>query len=847
MNRGETLTNRAQAEQPGKPARIQRDGRTELACFHCSLPVPPESHYSVDAGDGPRLVCCPGCQAVASAILGQGLGDYYRLRDEAAETALPRTQAEDLTAYDDPVIQQSFVRNVEHTCEALLLLEGIRCSACVWLNEQVLGRLPGVLSANVNYATHRAQIRWDPKTVRLSTILKAIGAIGYSAYPYDPRRVDIFQRAEQRRSLGRLFVAGLSMMQVMMYAVPVYLADTGEMSWDIEQLFRWAGLVLTLPVMFYSAAPFFRGALRDVMLRRLGMDVPIALGLGIAFGASVIGTFGRGGEVYYDSISMFVCLLLLGRYLELLARQRATRALQHLGRLTPEFAERLSRYPASLEPERVPAIALRPGEYVIVSTGQRVPADGVVDRGEGSVDEALISGEARPIPKGRGDPVTGGGVNLSGPLIVRITHAGADTALSGIVRMVERAAGERNPLAVIADRAAGIFILSVIALSCIAAGYWAIADPTKVVWVVVSVLVATCPCAFSLATPVALTAATGELARRGFVVTRAHAVEAFARATDMVFDKTGTLTCGEVALLNLVPLGGVSHDRCMQVAAALEVGAAHPIAAAVARAARAAALDIPVPEAIQTFAGEGVSAVVDGRRYRIGSSRFIERWGTVGSVAPAHRDSVLLADDGGVLAALRFGDELRPDAADAVSALKRLRLRLHLVTGDADGPARDIAAKVGIDRILARVSPQGKYDYVRELQGRGAVVVMVGDGINDAPVLAQADVSIAMGSGAHLAQSQGDAVLISGRLQDLAWAARHARKTLRIVRQNIAWAFAYNLAVLPFAFAGVVAPWAAAIGMSASSLLVVLNALRLVGRGAADGEIARTNATLATA
>ena len=843
------MTNRSNAEQASVPAGAPSAGSAGMECFHCSLPVHPDTQYFVAAGELRRAVCCAGCQAVASAILGQGLGDYYRLRDAAAQTVLQQASIEDLRCYDDPRIQEGFVRRVGDASEALLVLEGIRCSACMWLNEQVISRIPGVLSANINFATHRAQIRWDPEKVRFSAILEAILTVGYRAHPYDPRRVDLVRRDEQRQALGRLFVAGFGMMQVMMYAIPMYLADTGDLSWDIERLLRWAGLVLTLPVMLYSAAPFFYGAVRDLKLRRLGMDVPVALGLAIAFGASVVSTVAGGGDVYFDSISMFVCILLLGRYLELFARQRATQALQYLGWLVPEFAERLPRYPASLQPERVPVVTLRPGEHVIVSTGQKVPADGIVEHGEGAVDEALLSGEARPVHKRPGDALAGGGVNLSNPLVMRITHVGANTVLSGIMRLVERAAGEKHQLAVIADRVAGMFILSVLVLSCIAAGYWAITDPAKAIWVMVSVLVATCPCAFSLATPVALTATTGELARRGFVVIRAHAVEALARTTDLVLDKTGTLTCGDVRLLELIPKGVLSRDRCLQVAAALEAGAAHPIAAAVARAARHAGLETLAAQGVESFAGKGVAAIVDAQQYRIGSPRFVTEWGTAehSVVAVNDSDEVLLADDSGVLATLKFGDELRPDALQAVAALKQLGLKLHLVTGDADSRARDVAARVGIDHVVARTLPEGKQGYVRELQSRGAVVAVVGDGVNDAPVLAQADVSVAMGDGAHLAQTQGDAVLVSGRLQDLAWAARHARKTLRIIRQNIAWAFAYNLAVLPLAFAGVVAPWAAAVGMSASSLLVVLNALRLVARDPSGSDSNQGKISLAPA
>jgi Cu2+-exporting ATPase len=792
--------------------------------------VLPGTRFVVVADDEKRPVCCAGCQAAGSLILGQGLGEYYRLRETVAEPVRESQRTEDLSIYDDPEIQRGFVHRTDAASEAQLLIEGIRCAACVWLNEQVVSRMPGVLSIDVNYATHRARICWNPAQVRLSAILETIRAIGYRAHPYDSRHVDLVNKAEQRQMLWRLFVSGFGMMQVMMYAIPVYLADAGEMSWDIEQLFRWAGFILTLPVIFYSAAPFFRGAARDLRLRRLGMDVPVALGLAIAFSASVVATVARTGEVYYDSIAMFVCLLLLGRYLELIARQRATRALQYLGRLVPAFAERLQGFPDFLDVERVPVTALRPGQYVIVGTGQQVPADGIVERGVGSVDDSLLSGEARPVPKAPGDALTGGAVNLSNPLVMRVTSTGADTVLSGIVRLVERAAGEKHRIAVIADRVAGIFILAVLILSCVAAAYWVITDPAKAVWITVSVLVATCPCAFSLAMPVALTAATGELARRGFVVTRAHTIEVLARATDMVLDKTGTLTRGELRLIELVPRGGVSHDRCLQIAAALEAGASHPIAAAITRAAQGAWRNIPAAERVQSFAGEGIAAIVEGRQYCIGTPGFVARSTGTEPGASGDGDAVLLGDGSSVLAELRFGDELRPDAAHAVAVLKQLGLTLHLLTGDADVPARDIAARVGIEKVAARARPADKQEYVRALQCAGAIVAMVGDGVNDAPVLAQADISIAMGGGAHLAQAQGDAVLVSGGLDDLAWSVRHARKTLAVIRQNIAWAFAYNLVVLPFAFMGAVSPAVAAIGMSSSSLLVVLNALRLVSR-----------------
>jgi Cu2+-exporting ATPase len=811
------------------------------ACFHCGLALLPDERWTTLIAGQRRRFCCAGCEAVARAIVDQGLADYYRLR--VAPTGERPHLGLAFETYDEPAVQQSFVRAAPAGArEAALALKGIRCSACVWLNEETLRRLPGVVSAAVNYATRRAVVCWDPGRIALSEILSAIARIGYRAFPYAPERADAIHRAERRGALWRLFVAGFGMMQVTMYAVPAYLAGDGTLPDDIAQLLRWASLCLTVPVVGYSAQPFFLGAWRALRTGRFGMDVPVAVGIGAAFAASVWATVIGAGEVYFDSVTMFVFLLLAGRFLELGARHRSTEALAHLARLAPALAERLTGFPDSLASERVAAPSLRPGDLVLIRPGEAVPADGVVVRGRGAVDEALLTGEATPREKRPGSGLIGGSINLTEALVARVERVGAETVLAGIGRLVERALGERQPLAELADRYAHWFVVVVLALAGATALAWSAWDPSRALWVAVSVLVVTCPCALSLATPAALAVATGELARRGFVVARGHTIEALARATDVVFDKTGTLTHGEPRVTVAAPVGGEPLAACVAVARAIEEASEHPIAKAIVRYADEAGAPRLVGDELANHPGRGIEALVGRRRYRIGTPAFCA--GIAGAVARPEASTsaattVFLAGEQGWLARFELGDALKPDAAALIRALAGAGKRVHLLSGDGAAATARVATAAGIAQFRAAAEPAAKQAYVRSLQAAGALVAMIGDGVNDAPVLAQADVSVAMGQGADLAQAQADAVLVSGRLATLGEAFDLAARAMRVIRQNLGWAFAYNLAAIPAAAAGLVTPWLAGIGMSVSSLAVVLNALRLRRRNAV-GANART-------
>jgi Cu2+-exporting ATPase len=799
--------------------------------------VPQGFDLFVEIGGAPRAMCCAGCQAVAQAIVANGLTDYYAHRDalpESPREAIP-VALQELGLFDHPDVQKNFVRQIstnegEHEREAALILEGITCAACVWLNESHIAKQPGVTAVDINYATRRARVRWDENVTKLSAILEAIQAIGYRAHPYDVTKSEQLAQQERRTAQWRLFVAGFGMMQVMMYAVPVYMAIEGEMAADIEQLMRWASLLLTLPVMFYSAAPFFRNAWRDMKFRRVGMDVPVALGIGVAFAASVWATLVAAGEVYFDSVTMFVFFLLTGRYMEMMARQKAARGVEAMAKALPAFCERLPHWPGG-DAERVAVANLVADDCVRIKPGETIPGDGTVLEGNSSSDESLLTGESLPVPKRVGDPVTGGSINVGSPLVVRLERVGEATRLASIRRLMEQAAAEKPALVQLADRIAMRFVAVLLVLAVATWLYWWNTDPSQALWIFVAVLVVSCPCALSLATPAALTVATGALAREGVLVTRGHAIETLARADRWIFDKTGTLTVGRPAVVELRLAPGAAAAAVFAQVRALEQASEHPLARALLAKVGAGAT-APVRD-LKAITGQGVEARLADATLRIGVPAFVAE--LHGQPLPdamtawlAAGDSVVaLGDAAGWRAWFRIADALRPGARQALARLRAQGMRLSILSGDAPQTVAAVARELGVEDYRGGMTPEGKHAYLREIQACGETVAMVGDGVNDAPVLAQAHVSVAMGGGTDLARGQADVVLLSDDPVHLGNGVALARRALGIIRQNLLWAFTYNIVAIPLAMAGWVTPWMAGIGMSASSLLVVLNALRL--------------------
>ncbi|MFN9479514.1 MAG: heavy metal translocating P-type ATPase [Betaproteobacteria bacterium] len=790
------------------------------ACDHCGDALAGLKIVRRAIGGRDGRYCCLGCAFIAEQLfLAQaGSRDRAQLAAQAPEPPTgPRAQAQ-------------------------IDVQGMVCAACGLLIEHRLKQLPGVAAAQVDFGARRASIAYDPTQLTVADAERAIERAGYRTHPtaQDERRA-------QRIDLLRLMLAWLAMMQVMMLAVPTYLAAPGDIPPDIAQLLRLAQLVLTTPVLLFSALPIWRAALNQLRMRAIGMDLPIALGLAVAFGASAQAVLRAQGEVYFDSITMFVALVYSSRWIQARALARAYAHIDAARRGLRLLALKLRAWPASHATDPVPAEQLAPGDLVLVPAGESVPADGVVRDGASTVSQAWLTGESTPIDKGEGAPVLAGSINLEQPLVVAVTRAGEATALAALRRLVDEAGRERPPIVELANRAAVWFLWAVLAVTAATVLGWWWVDPARALPNAIAVLIATCPCALSLAAPAALAAVQSGLARRGVLTARVAALEQLARVDAFAFDKTGTLTTAEPALTQVVLFREVSADDALTVAAALESLSVHPFARAIVTAAQARRLPAPEAQAGRVQASAGVEATVAGRRYRIGkadyalglvqtdpqpvAARLLRRVEREGLQAAS---TIVLADGNGPLALFAFGERLRPDARLLVDAVRAAGAQPLLVSGDRREPVRRVARELGIQdgegddgqRVYAHQTPESKRALIARLQGEGRVVAMLGDGMNDAPVIAQADVSLALAGGSQLAQARADLIVVSSRLADVAAAVKLTKKGLRIVRENLGWTLVYNIVIVPAAALGYLTPAAAAVGMAASSLLVVGNALR---------------------
>ena len=744
----------------------------------------------------------------------------------------PLTVTDDFSVLDDPVELRDFTEFKEidgqMVAESVLLVQGMYCAACADTVECALQDAPGVLSARVHAATRRLIVQWNPDATRISSLAHQVGQTGYRLLPLQ-QALSISERLKETRlALWRLFVAGFCAMQVMMYAWPAYVAEPGEMPADLEQLLRWASWVLSVPVVTFASGPFFRGAWRDLRLGKVGMDTPVSIGILVAFVASSAATFDPAGpwgrEVWFDSLTMFVFFLLGGRYLELKARDRTAGALDALMNRLPEVCER-RKTDGSFE--TVSARRLVVGEVVRVHAGQAFPGDGRLVSDTATVDEALLTGESHPVTRRRGEGVVAGSYNLAGPVLVEVQRLGRETRFAQIVALMEKASTERPRLAVLADRIAAPFLVLVLAAAAAAAWYWWQIDHTKALAVAVAVLIVTCPCALSLATPAAMLSSAGALARRGILVRRLQAFETLAGVDAVVFDKTGTLTHDRLALSEMRVRDGADRQWTLAMAGSLAQGSLHPVSRAIADGARQAGLsEAPFEwEQVVELAGQGMEGrQTQGQVVRLGSAAFcgLSKADGEGLFGRVH-----LSDAQGWLASFSLQEQVREDAAPAVAALHGVGVRTWLLSGDREAAARQVASTVGVQEVIAGASPEQKLLQVETMQGQGFRIAMVGDGLNDGPVLARADTSFALGHAAPLAQAQSDYVLQGGKVMDVVLTQQQAKFTMRVVRQNLVWAALYNLVSVPMALVGWMPPWLAGLGMAGSSLLVILNALRL--------------------
>jgi len=743
-----------------------------------------------------------------------------------------------LQLLDDPQEWSAFSRLLDGASglwESQVLVGGMHCAACSVTVEDALRRVSGVHSAAVSASGRRATVQWHADAVLPSRWMQAVLTSGYQVVPANDVFAVTERKVERRAALWRWLVAGLCMMQVMMYAYPAYTARPGDLSTEMEALLRWASWVLTLPVVFFACGPFFRSALQDVLQRRIGMDLPVALGIAVTFLVSTAGTFEPSGtfgrEVYFDSLTMFVFFLLSGRWLELRLRERTAGALEAVMNRLPDAAERQTNE-GTFEPVAVRRI--RVGDLLQVQAGEPFAADGVVEHGTSSVDEALLTGESRPLRRGVGASVLAGSFNLSATLWVRVQRVAAETRFAEIVALMEAASSAKPTLARLADRVAKPFLLAVLLSAAGAALWWWDRDPERALMVAVSVLVVTCPCALSLATPAAILASAGRLARGGVLVRRLEALEALTRVDTVVFDKTGTLSRDRLWVQTVQTRPGVSHDQALTWAAALARHSQHPVARALAESAADLGADWAC-NGVTESPGEGLSGEVfysgslkDAAgahppvALRLGSAAFCALTPLVEAQSHA-----MLCDAQGWLATFFLAEALRGDAQACVDALQAAGLEVQVLSGDSQEAVDRVATALGLSHARGGCSPADKLQAVRDLQAQGRRVAMVGDGMNDAPVLAGAQVSFAWGQAVPLAQAQADFVVLGTHLLPVASTLLLARRTIAVVRQNLLWALAYNAICIPLAVAGLLPAWAAGLGMAASSLLVVGNAMRL--------------------
>jgi Cu2+-exporting ATPase len=743
----------------------------------------------------------------------------------------PHSQ-EALHLLDDPQEWSAFSRpsgKVENCWESSVVIEGMHCAACSFTVEEAIAAVPGVLQVQVSAGSHRAKVVWSASHVQPSAWMLAIQKRGYRALPANDVFASERRRVQTRQALWRWLVAGLCMMQVMMYAYPAYTAHPGDLSAEMERLLRWASWVLSLPVMLFSCGPFFGNALRDLRRGSISMDLPVAIGIAITFAVSSFGTFDPTGvfgrEVYFDSLTMFVFFLLTGRWLELRLRDRTAGALEALMNRLPESLERQN---ADGIFERVATRRLLVGDLVRVHPGEAFAADGIVESGQTLVDEALLTGESHALRRGPGNTVVAGSHNLSSTVQVRVQALGEQTRFAQIVALMQSASTTKPGSAAMADRMARPFLIAVLLAASLSCLWWWQTDPERAMMVAVAVLVVTCPCALSLATPAAMLAAAGNLARGGVMVRNLQALEALSAVDAVVFDKTGTLTRDAMVAGRAEARAGLSVADAIQMAAALAAHSLHPVSkalftASVLPAYRASAWGC---DAVTEFAGQGLEGrVVLGDRQvllRLGSARFC---GLTRDASDSLR--VYVSDAQGWLATFEVKEEVRAEAARAVAALTRAGVQVHLLSGDDVASVQRVAAEVGIDHVRGACSPAEKLAVLRDLQAQGCKVAMVGDGLNDGPVLAGAHVSFAFGQAVPLAQAQSDFVVMGGQLMAVVQALQLSRRTMSVVRQNLWWALMYNAACVPLAVVGLLPAWLAGLGMACSSLVVVANALRL--------------------
>ncbi len=808
--------------------KIDKEQSQSEQCFHCGQAVIEPGKFELVISGQPEQMCCAGCRAVAQTIFENGLDEFYNYRDSSKSQKpgdlIPAILTKD-EIYDRPGVRPRYVRSINQKLDEItLMVDGLTCAACAWLIEKQLSKQSGIESVEVNFSSMLATVKWNREQIELSEILKSIRVIGYLATPYEPRIQYKQLQKQQSQQLKRIGITAALGMQIMIISVGLYFGHFYGMEDNWKSLFQRLGLLLTLPIMFYSAVPFFKASMTQIKHFQPGMDVPVCLGLTLAFLASIWTIISGSGEVYFDSITMFVFLLLVARYFMHTSLLKANHSIERLAANTPLSALRLIEHSISSLAEQTTAEELNCGDWIRVLAGHVIPADGIVIHGNSTVNKAVISGESTPIKVTENSKVIAGSVNNDGPLIIKVTASGENTVFSAIEKLAKQNLMNQSIDVPLIDFIARWFVLCVLLIAASVALYWWNTNPEQWLAVTIAVLVITCPCALSLSVPTAYASANSSVMSKGLLATRTDAIEQLTKINHLVLDKTGTLTSDKLKLERIETFGGITKAEALRLAASMEINSDHVLAQVFLEK------NNQPPHHLQQWTnkpGLGVSAIINSTHYYLGSTEFISQSVSLDKTASHSNSVVCLADSKQLLAKFHLTHSLRTGVSDLIDYAKQKQFTILMLTGDSQGPARELADQLGIENVYFDCKPEDKLRIVENLQQQSAKVLMIGDGVNDSPVLAKADVSIAVAGATPLAVSGADFVMINPSLAAVKELHLFANQTTKIIRQNISWALGYNLLAIPFAASGFINPLFAAIGMSLSSIIVVFNAQRL--------------------
>lgn len=797
-------------------------------CFHCQLPVPDDADYGMEILGEQRQLCCPGCVAAANMIIDNNLTHYYEYRDvcdigdiQVEPKKVEQSETREFEAWAKPDYKSRYCKEVDGQLEAEIIISGVRCAACVWLLEKYLAGVDGVENATVNLASHRCYVRFDESKVALETLFATIAQLGYQPYPYVASMEEALFQKQKKTMLKALGISAIAVMQVMMYTFALYAGAFEGIEPVYEKLLRWSSLVIITPVVLYSASLFYINAWRDLRNKKAGMDLPVSLAIIAAYLASLVNTAWLDGEVYFESVAMFVFFLLLSRFIELNARRQQATSTNELVSVFPDYALKIN----DGNEETVLLSELKSGDRVLVENGAVIPADGIIAKGSTMVDESAFSGESLPLNKATKAKVFAGSINVQNPFELEVQSVPENSLLSNMVRLTERAAADKPPLALLVDKVAGYFVMIVLLCALCAWVYWSQTDPSQSLAVVLAVLVVSCPCALSLATPVALSVGNKSLLMNGLMPTTGRLLGGLAEVDTVLFDKTGTLTDGKLDLVEVKVLSDIDEKQMLAIAASLEQGINHPLAKVLVT--KAKALNLPDCETVKVTQGGGVSGTIEGVEYHLGNSEFVKASNIDDAMIKDNAINVFLYQGEQPLGIFVFNDSPRSDAKQAIRQLTKMGMDIHLVSGDGEKNCRYIAEQLGIEHHHANMKPEDKIAYLKNLADSGRKILMVGDGINDAAALKQAHVSIAIHDACEFVQAKTDGVMLGAKLTQTVKGIEFALRTKSIIAQNISWSLLYNFSALPMAAAGLIPPWVAALGMSTSSLIVLMNSWRI--------------------